>query len=113
MPCRGMCHVKPKLYDALKTSEERLQAAFPGIGCSLTDPFGGSDIGVELILPCTSAISQARMWRCRWERRSGTIGYVSGRKSSSWSCSRFQGQVSGKVARGRPVSSIASLRASV
>jgi hypothetical protein len=53
MPCRGICYLEPKLYDALKTFEDRLRAAFPGIGCRLTNPFGVSDIGVELILPLT------------------------------------------------------------
>jgi hypothetical protein len=40
-----MCHVKPKFYEALKTFDERVQTAFPGAGFSLTDPFGGNDLG--------------------------------------------------------------------
>jgi hypothetical protein len=56
-----MCHVKPKFYEALKTFEERVQTAFPGAGFSLTDPFGGNDIGVELILPVTHITREERM----------------------------------------------------
>jgi hypothetical protein len=53
--------MKPKLYEALKTFEERIQTAFPGASFSLTDPFGGNDIGVELILPVTHITREERM----------------------------------------------------
>jgi hypothetical protein len=53
--------MKPKLYEALKTLEEHIQTAFPGTSFSLTDPFGGNDIGVELILPVTQITRAERM----------------------------------------------------
>ncbi len=53
--------MKPKLYDALKTFEERIQTAFPGASFSLVDPFGGNDIGVELILPVRRITREERM----------------------------------------------------
>jgi len=43
------------------SSEERIQTAFPGVGFSLTDPFGGNDIRVELILPVTHFTREERM----------------------------------------------------
>jgi len=52
--------VKPKLYEALKTFEERIQTTFPGACFSLTDPFGGNDIGVELTLPVTRITREER-----------------------------------------------------
>jgi hypothetical protein len=53
--------MKPKLYEALKTFEERMQTAFPEASFSLTDPFGGNDSGVELILPVTHITRAERM----------------------------------------------------
>jgi hypothetical protein len=53
--------VKPKFYEALKIFEERLQTSFPGASFNLTDPFGGNDIGVELILPVTQITREERM----------------------------------------------------
>ena len=60
-PYRGIRHVKPKLYEALKTFEERIETTFPGASFSLTDPFGGNDIGVELTLPVTRITREDRM----------------------------------------------------
>ncbi len=53
--------MKPEVYEALKTFEKRLQAAFPGATVHLTDPFGGHDIGVELFLPVTQITRKERM----------------------------------------------------
>jgi N-acetylglucosamine kinase-like BadF-type ATPase len=52
--------MKPKLYEALKTFEERIQTTFPGASFHLTDPFGGYDIGVELTLPVTHMTREDR-----------------------------------------------------
>jgi hypothetical protein len=46
---------------ALKTFEERVQITFPEASFSLTDPFGGDEIGIELILPVTSITREERM----------------------------------------------------
>ena len=43
--------MKPSLYEALKTFDERLHAAFPGATFRLMDPFDGNDVGVEVTLP--------------------------------------------------------------
>jgi hypothetical protein len=34
---------------------------FPGAGFSLSDPFGGNDVGVELILPVRQITREERM----------------------------------------------------
>jgi hypothetical protein len=53
--------MKPKVYEALKMFEKRIQAAFPGTMFCLTGPFGGNDIGVELILPVANVTREERM----------------------------------------------------
>lgn len=53
--------MKPAIYEALKTFEERVHAIFPGADFALIDPFGGNDIGVELHLPVGHITRQDRM----------------------------------------------------
>jgi hypothetical protein len=53
--------LKSEVYEALKTFEERVQAAFPGGSFRLTDQTGGNDIGVELILPIARITREERM----------------------------------------------------
>ena len=53
--------MKPNIYEALKTFEKRIQAAFPGTAFCLTDPFGGNDIAVKLILPVADITREERM----------------------------------------------------
>lgn len=53
--------MKPKLYEALKHFEERLQGMFPGASFRLADPSGGNDIDVELILPVAHITREERM----------------------------------------------------
>jgi hypothetical protein len=53
--------MKSEVYEALKIFEKHVQAAFPGASICLTDPFGGNDIGVELILPVARITREERM----------------------------------------------------
>jgi hypothetical protein len=53
--------MKPKVYEALKTFEKRIQAAYPGATFCLTGPFGGNDTAVELILPVADITREERM----------------------------------------------------
>jgi hypothetical protein len=53
--------MKSEVYEALKIFEKRVQAAFPGASFRLTDPYGGNDIGVELILPVAHITREERM----------------------------------------------------
>ena len=53
--------MKPKLYEAVKMFEQRMQAAFPGATLQVMDAYGGHDVGVELLLPMASIPREARM----------------------------------------------------
>lgn len=53
--------MKPKVYEALKTFERRIQATFPGATLQVTDAYGGHDVGVELLLPMAHISREVRM----------------------------------------------------
>jgi hypothetical protein len=53
--------MKPTIYEALKTFDTRLHAAFPGATFRLIDPFEGHDVAVEVTLPVGTITWHERM----------------------------------------------------